>query len=242
MASHLLFDFFGTLVQYSTQPIGDGYAATYDYVKEAGYTGGYDRFAQIWSETYDALDEGARVTHLEFSMDHLVDEVLKRTIGKMESSFRAQLIETYIREWNSSVHYIDGLPNMLTRLQEFFVVGIISNTHYEKLIPEHLSAMGITDQVTTLVTSVGFGVRKPNREIFEHTLRLLDVEPKDCFYIGDSYEADYCGAMSADICAFLIDPHGASQVPEKYRLKTVMDIESRALRAQHSAPPGMLRR
>ena len=74
MTTHVLFDFFGTLVDYSPAPIEEGYEKSYSLMRDAGYHGSYAEFVAHWQTTYAALDAEARVTHQEFSMGTLAQQ------------------------------------------------------------------------------------------------------------------------------------------------------------------------
>lgn len=46
---------------------------------------------------------------------------------------------------------------------------------------------------------------KPEKEIFDHALRVLNVAPNEALFVGDTVEYDYEGARKAGLRALLID-------------------------------------
>ena len=232
--THILFDFFGTLVDYSPQPIAQGYVATFSLLEQQGYVGDYETFVKTWSRTYDELEADAKSSHQEFSMHQLASRVLDVTAGIEDQPLAAKLASTYLNEWNVSVSYLDGLAAMISRLANHYTVGIITNTHDTELVPGHLHAMKISEHFDIVVASVSFGLRKPNRAIFDHTLDELGVNGEQCVYIGDNYEADYCGSRAAGIRSLLIDPHRKHQIPEVDRLNSVLALEQHLVDKRHA--------
>jgi putative hydrolase of the HAD superfamily len=87
--------------------------------------------------------------------------------------------------------------------------------------------MGVSGLFRRVITSVGFGSRKPAPEIFQHALRVLHVSPERCVYVGDSYDVDYRGARSVDIRPLLIDPRCEAPVPTADRLASILELEAR---------------
>ena len=58
MMTHILFDFFGTLVDYSPSHTEQGYEQSYSLVQAAGADLDYDRFLTLWSGVFSELDFG----------------------------------------------------------------------------------------------------------------------------------------------------------------------------------------
>jgi putative hydrolase of the HAD superfamily len=68
--------------------------------------------------------------------------------------------------------------------------------------------MGVAPLFSQVVVSADLGIRKPNPEIFRHTLRLLDARSETALYVGDTYDHDYLGAQAAHLRCCLIDAPG----------------------------------
>ena len=236
--THILFDFFGTLVDYSKGPMGGGFEMTHAHLEKAGYRAGYDTFIQLWSETYQELDDKASVSHREFTMENIAVRLVDRALGRRDLGLSKSISRAYMTEWNRGVTYRPGVDSLLTRLSSDYVLAIVSNTHEEELVPGHLATMGVSELFHTVITSVGFGIRKPNRTIFEQAMTSLNTRPERCIYVGDNYEADFVGATSAGIKTFLVDPQGTAPVPRDTRIDSVLSLGTHLLSPQ---PPSIRR-
>ncbi len=227
MTTHLVFDFFGTLVSYSSSRTDQGYERSFDLLRQAGSKLGYQEFLSLWSEVSAGFDESALRSNREFSMLELATAFLARAVGPMNVELAREFVATYISEWNKGVRYVDGVSDLLRKLEPRFTLSIITNTHDPDLVPGHLERMGVAHLFKEVVTSVEFGIRKPAVEIFDHTLGLLGTSTENCVYVGDNYEADFVGARSAGIKRFLIDPLDKAPIASEDRLSSILEIEKK---------------
>lgn len=96
--------------------------------------------------------------------------------------------------------YTEPFPHAIETLIKLksagFRLAIISNIDNEIIEPV-LRRLGIFDIFELIVTSEELGYGKPNRKIFETTLRRLNVLPNDTIYVGDSLINDVQGAREA---------------------------------------------
>jgi putative hydrolase of the HAD superfamily len=225
VTTHLLLDFFGTLVDYSPSRTDQGYERSFALLRATGTELDYRAFLSLWSEVFFEFDEVAKLTHREFSMVDVGRAFLRRAIESPGDEIIQDFVQTYVAEWNKGVRYFDNLPQMLERLSRSFALGIITNTHDPLLVPGHLERMGVAELFGAVVTSIEVGKRKPSPDIFTHALRAVQVEPECCAYVGDSYEVDYLGAQSASIRGLLIDPQSQAPIPSRDRLGSIFDLE-----------------
>lgn len=230
--THLLFDFFGTLVEYSPSRTAQGYPRTHALLREAGCALDYGGFLALWSTVSADFDAHAARTHHEFSMDELGVAFLGRALGAAPAALVSAFVESYLAEWNQGVRYLDGLGGMLDRLARRYTLAVVTNTHDRDLVPDHLRRMGVDRHFALVVTSVEHGRRKPAAEIFQHTARVLGAARGSCLFIGDDDEADYRGARAAGMQALLIDSGRPSTVPGGDRLGGVLELEERLARGR----------
>lgn len=227
MTTHVFFDFFGTLVEYSASRIEQGYERSFGLVQEAGASLDYAQFLSIWSEVSGQFDAAAEQSRREFSMVELGTAFFRRVLGASEETLVRDFVRTYVAEWNTGVSYPDGIAELLERLSRRFVLAVITNTHDPDLVPDHMERMGVSRFFEQVITSVEFGARKPSPRIFQHALRVCRALPEQCVYVGDDFEADYLGARSAGIRPLLIDPLWATPVPRADRLASILELEAR---------------
>jgi putative hydrolase of the HAD superfamily len=228
MAHYIFFDFFGTLVSYSPSRREQGYEISHRVLQEAGGPQEYEEFLDLWCEVSDEFDLKSATAHQEFSMNEIDNTFLLRALGNRPSErLTARFVDSYLMEWNKGVRYLPGLPEFLSRLSDRYGLALITNTSDSDLISAHLRQIGVGNLFRVVVTSVEYGFRKPHPGIFQHAMGLLGARPAESIYVGDSFEADYCGASSVGMRSFLIDPDRRSAVPEPARLENLFDLEGK---------------
>jgi FMN phosphatase YigB (HAD superfamily) len=99
----------------------------------------------------------------------------------------------------------DDTLSMLAALKERgYLLGVVSNRHYGGMpFQEDLRTMGLLDyfELQHMAISADLGIRKPNPDIFLHTLNSLNVSPEEAVMVGDSLRGDITGAKRLDILA-----------------------------------------
>ena len=228
--THVFFDFFGTLVTYSKSLVEQGYDGSYEVLTRARVSVDYSGFLERWSDTFEEFELRAQQSLDEFSMDEVCAEFLRRVLPQPASAeVSARFRDTYLMEWNRGVEYIPGVPALLADLSECFTLALVTNTHHADLVDRHLEAMDATQYFSTVVHSVKHGKRKPSRSIFESAIERSGAKRETSVYVGDSYSADYLGAVGAGLRGLLIDSERRHDVPRTDRLADV--LEARALLA-----------
>lgn len=93
---------------------------------------------------------------------------------------------------------------LLTKLRaDGYVVGLVSNR--DKPIDDYMTSIGMRHFFD--FTLVGGQVKswKPDRLIFEESLKHAGVQAAQAVYVGDNYYADIVGALNAGMDAVLVD-------------------------------------
>jgi putative hydrolase of the HAD superfamily len=228
----ILFDFFGTLVEYSASRVAQGYYATHQLLLDHGITISYEAFLDNWVTVSEALDHGSQRTGREYSMEQVAAHFLARVCPHQQScDFSTQLWTSYVHEWSVAIRYIPGVRELCADLSTHLRLGVVTNTHYAPLIHTHLRASGIAPYMGVVVTSVEHGRPKPHPSIFASALACLGCVADATLFVGDSYEADYLGAKGAGIAALLIDPLGSTNVPRHEAIGSVLDVKKHIVHA-----------
>ncbi len=226
--THILFDFFGTLVDHSAAGDPLGFRGSHRYLLDLGADLGYDEFLAGWAGTYEEFDRASALDHREFSMADVGGAYLRSVLGHDPTP--AQLdgyLDRYLAEWNGAVRHLPGMPRFLAALRRDHRLAVVSNTHDDLLVPGHLDAMGVRDLMDAVVLSIEVGWRKPHPEIYATALRGLGIGPADAVFVGDTYRADFQGPERVGIRAYLIDPGGRAPVPPDRRLGSVFELPDR---------------
>lgn len=233
--THILFDFFGTLVTYSESRVEQGYPQSYKLLIDSGSAFTYQAFLNEWDRLFREFEQQSTLSHNEFSMTEICECFLRNILGKAQKfdlieSFR----DTYLSEWSQGVNYILGVNEMLDALSVNYTLVLVSNTHHAKLVHNHLRNSGMGQHFDSVITSVEYGRRKPSRSIFEHALRSSNGLKETALFVGDSYALDYKGALAAGIPCLLIDPEKHYDVPNFLRLNGILDLPSAILLASQA--------
>jgi len=223
----ILFDFFGTLVEYSASRVEQGYYATHQLLLDHGVDMSYADFLTRWVTVSEALDQWSRRTGREYSMEQVALQFLARVCPHHRShALPTQLWMSYIQEWSGAIHYIPGVQELVEDLSSRFRLGVVTNTHYAPLIHTHLGAIGIQSSMRVVMTSVEHGRPKPHPSIFTSALARLGCPAESVLFVGDSYEADYLGAKGVGMRACLIKPSGAFNASAHEVIESVLDVNT----------------
>jgi putative hydrolase of the HAD superfamily len=225
VTTHVLLDFFGTLVGYSPSRTLQGYHASHALVGSMGAQISYEQFLQAWADESALFDERSAIDDSEFSMDEVAVGLLTRVLGHdPDHAQTAALVEAYLSEWNTAVVYPPGVADLVGALADRFRLAVVTNTHQADLVAAHLSAMGIAGLFEAVVTSVEVGWRKPHPAIYTAALECLGITAGNAVFVGDSFIADYAGPTAVGLTAFLIDPDQQHSVPPGRRLSSLHEL------------------
>lgn len=223
--THILFDFFGTLVGYSASHIGQDYGRSYQLLVEQGVDLSYEAYVQEWDRLFNQFERQGSASLIEFSMTTLCHHFWWQTLGKqVDMAVVTTFRDTYLDEWSRGVQQIAGVREMLAGLAGQYRLVLLSNTHHAPLVHRHLQAGQLAPYFEQVVTSVTFGRRKPSADIFTHALQIAGGAQDTAVYVGDSYTADYLGARGAGLACLLIDPHYRYEIPEAHRLHEILQL------------------
>jgi putative hydrolase of the HAD superfamily len=230
--SHLLFDFFGTLVLYENTWVRDGFEQSYRLLRDEGATCDYAGYLAHVNDAFSSFERRAVESLEEYSMNAVCEALLASALARAPSSASIERFrDTYLAEWNRGVRYIPGVRELLQRLSQDYCLALVSNTHQADVVLAHVDALQIRSYFSAVVTSIEHGRRKPSACIFERALSSTRGKAETAIYVGDSYSADYLGATQAGLRCLLIDEKRAHPIPEEARLTSILDL-ARALPAR----------
>ncbi|MGI5151209.1 HAD family hydrolase [Plantactinospora sp. CA-294935] len=232
--THILFDFFGTLVDYSASRTEQGYPGSHALLRHLGADLGYPEFLTAWSGACAGFDRRSDEDESEFSMTEVGTAFLTDLLDRPPAPDDVDaFVREYVREWNTGVHYSAAVSDLVRDLHRDHRLAVVSNTHQPGLVPGHLAAMGLAQYFDAVVTSVELGWRKPHPLIYATALDTLGIDAGSAVFVGDSYGPDFVGPERAGIPAYLIDPDRRAPVPEARRLGSILDLPAR-LRTRHA--------
>jgi putative hydrolase of the HAD superfamily len=127
-------------------------------------------------------------------------------------------------DWERGVVLIPGMAETLQELGQTFTLTIVSNTHSASVVPRQLAAMGATDHIAHIVTSLEVGYRKPHTAIYQAALERADADPARVIFVGDTWDADFDGPRAHGMEAVLVAGAPRDGVPETRRVASVLDL------------------
>ena len=127
-----------------------------------------------------------------------------------------QIADTHVAWLRRGAHlYDDSLPVLRELRRRGMATAIISNCdHFTRPVVE---ALGLEDEVDTVLLSFEVGAMKPDAPVYEEALRRLTVDASRAVFVDD--QPDYCdGAAAIGMRAFTIDRHGPDVDPGEHCL------------------------
>ncbi|HYN94035.1 MAG TPA: HAD family hydrolase [Pilimelia sp.] len=234
--THILFDFFGTLVDYSASRTAQSHARSHELLLRLGARLSYRDFLAAWLRTNAEFDRLSDQDDHEFAMTEVGAAFLATALGRQPAPADVEaFVVEYIGEWNTGVRYPAGITELVRELHRDHRLAVVTNTHRADLVPNHLEAMGLLPFVDAVITSVEVGWRKPHPTIYATALDALGIEARAAVFVGDTYGPDFAGPERAGMTAYLIDPHRRTPVPDARRLASIFDLPAR-LRAADASP------
>ncbi|TMI77962.1 MAG: HAD family hydrolase, partial [Bacillati bacterium ANGP1] len=84
-------------------------------------------------------------------------------------------------------------------------LGLVSNSPCHQLVVDIAARVGIIAYFDPLVTSAGFGRRKPHPSILAHVAERWHIPPEDIVVVGDTVATDILGAARARMRSVLVN-------------------------------------
>lgn len=119
--------------------------------------------------------------------------------------FDQPLSELELDFWKATVS-TRPMPGAAEALQVFrddgVPMAVVSNSSFgPHIIQYELSRHGLASDLSFVMVSADYAVRKPNPLLFETAAARIGVEPADIWFIGDSLVADVAGAQATGMTA-----------------------------------------
>jgi putative hydrolase of the HAD superfamily len=142
----------------------------------------------------------------------------KHTLSDLEAdNLFEKYLEAYERNWRL-------FPDVLPCLEELgqYKLGIISNGNRSQQT-QKLIATGIHDRFELIVISGAVGISKPDPRIFIEACRVAQLSPSESWHIGDNFEADYAGSLSAGMTGIWLNRRGMASIQGVKSIKSLSE-------------------
>ena len=162
----LLFDFFGTLVDYQPDRSRLGYPLTHQLAVSLGWGSDHDSFVGAWDAASLVLERESRETSREFSMADAAGAFASGAGLRLSAEQLDGLAASFVGEWAQHIRPVPGVTQLVKRLARTWSIAVVSNTHDTDMVPNLLDDMAIRSDVTAVVLSIEHGWIKPHESIY----------------------------------------------------------------------------
>jgi putative hydrolase of the HAD superfamily len=204
----IFFDAADTLFELA-EPVSCVYAR---HFHEAGFSIGEDEVRRAFGQVFRSLPPPDYTTNQD---GDLAERAWWRNVVKVTADLCGVVSEGDRFEalfWGLFRHYAGGaayrafpeaVPVLRGLKEEGFELVVVSN--FDRRLHRIVEELGLAGWFSVVVSSADARSRKPDPGIFQHALKLLDLEAAQVVHIGDSLDADVRGAEQVGIRAFLLE-------------------------------------
>lgn len=177
-----------------------------------------DELAALWDEYSEKIGSGHKSptgVKLDFPLSAQLKYITMNAGLQFDISIAEQ--EEIFDRHNSSRRVIDGVPELLDTIRSLGIrAAIISNNAMSGEGLKLAIRQWIPDEKMEFVlTSADLLLTKPCADIFWTAAKYAHLDPTQCWYCGDSKEADVDGAFAAGMTPVLIDAN--AKTPYEFR-------------------------
>ena len=207
----LLFDVFGTVVDWRGSIIAEGQA----FGRARGLDVDWAAFADGWRAKYQPAMQRVRDGQIDWVK---LDDLHRQNLDKLlEEMAITSLTRDEIDHWNRVWHRLNAWPDAvegLTKLKNKFILATLSNGNVAMIVNMAKHAGLPWDAVLGAEVA---GHYKPQPEAYLKTAQILALAPEDCLMVA-AHNSDLVAAGSCGLgTAFVARPreHGTGQTTDK---------------------------
>ena len=237
-ATHVYFDFFGTLVAYDPSVLPAERNAPHEFTERAGLGLSSETASALWSRAWTELDTAAEQSGRECSLHEIARRFAELAVSAAATVARPadraaraaspaphpagqappeaeldRLVADYLEAWTAGIRLADGARECLDTLLPDHTLAVVSNTHHAPLVPGLLARYGIADAFADVFTSIELGWRKPRPEIFHEVLGAHGIPAAAAVFVGDNWDADVTGPSAVGMRALYVGAQGPGREP-----------------------------
>jgi len=222
---HLIFDFFGTLVNYEEIVGAHRIERARRELASIGVDLDAGALAAQFTDSTATLERLAQTTLEEFSMAEAVRAFFAELGITATDDGVARFVDAFLADWIGGVAPLPRLREWLGAMP--WPKSVLSNTHHEPMVLGLLDRFDLRTAFSHVTTSIGHGLRKPHPSVYRAHLDAIGVAARDALFVGDNPQCDYFGPREVGIEAYLIAPRPVSGVPERHRLAHLYQLIER---------------
>ncbi len=160
-------------------------------------------FSAVNKHQWSLLEQNL-ITHEELRRRRF-QETLENLGATIEPSFGLEINEYFLDLLPKKAHLIEGAVELLDYLLPKYDLHIISNG-WQDIQVNKMKSSEIHHYFGEIITNELAGTRKPDRRIFDYAVEITKADLMQSLMIGDNYEADILGAISANMDTVFYNP------------------------------------
>jgi putative hydrolase of the HAD superfamily len=205
----VLFDMFDTLmlIERNHEFYSPSLMRMYRYLNNHGINVPFEEFNQAYIKARDELYVKADANLEEPHFNVRISDTLKSLGYNYDDSnpIVTQATSEFCEEFMKFVRIDDDAEAMLRSLHGKYKIGLVSNFAIPECVHKLLKASNIDGFFDAIVISGAINKRKPSPEIFQRTLKMLDVTADETVFVGDTIDADIEGPKAVGMKAIYIE-------------------------------------
>ena len=181
-------------------------------------------FLDCWGYAHKyQVENGLDITplgHVNYILEKLHMKLNPEELNRAYQVYTSALIE-YPPELNQ------GVQETLPVLADKYQLAVICNTGATpgSVLREFMKANGIFNFFKVLVFSDEVSWAKPNKKIFDYTLRQMQVDNSEAAHIGDDGSTDVTGAKLAGMTAIWLAPEESGIIPSyDFHVRSIKEL------------------
>lgn len=132
-------------------------------------------------------------------------DLLEPELGEKADKLSKEFNDIYMNIANRKLQLFDDVIPCLKALnKKGLLLAILTNGPTDGQ-SEKYASLGLKQYISHFFVGEAMGAVKPSKEAFTLVLYKLLLAPDEVIMVGDSYQADYLGAINAGIRAVLLD-------------------------------------
>lgn len=141
----------------------------------------------------------------------------------VDTTHSAYASSYFLHHCSTKPYLIDDALTTLQYLHEKYQLHIITNGFTDSQ-NNKLVHSGIADFFEVIVTSESTGAKKPNPEIFYHSMQEANADASNSAMIGDNPRTDIAGAKEVGMSSVLYDPSGNKRSMADVSIQSLIEL------------------
>ncbi|MFC1900594.1 HAD family hydrolase [Chloroflexota bacterium] len=207
----VIFDLGGTILYLESGSIIDGNRRSLEFVEtETDIT--VEEVQATADDLSKSIFQAAEESNVQVRAQEF-ERLLFETLGLSLSIDYPEMEKVF---WNAALRYRpnDGILDVLDILDKYQIkTGILSNSSFTgAVLLEELEKHNLAHRFSFLISTADYGIRKPDKHIFDVAIKKIGLEPEEIWFAGDKVGYDIKGAINSGLFPVLYDWRNESPV------------------------------